>query len=1272
MSRASAKKVQVAPIPPNYINKDYISDTVDKLVTEFNNGTDADLFQTILVSNVYSGLVDAPKDMVPGNYFGNLDGKRKENLCSSIGQVVGISPPNISTLTDFLKKGNDNATFNPVNRNQTHYIRELLEKKSAQFPQTELSTLYAHKLDVPRVTATTGYNPRLTNLYVSYDNSTKDIVANPRYIATLGTVGDPSTRDWNNITFLTAAPSKRQDIGHVYETLPMKYVIQAGLGHIINKPPTIAYDNDKNRNGWTITIPTVEGDIEGKFNEKVDPIDAKEEEDSHMFRGNNEKNQTISKLINDSRKITTCMKYLLVKIIGDLFQVMCLRYLFDREEERSKTEPGFTLKYHEGNTVITTSDIIVLYRSWINNVPVIHTDQMGVSTLWMPNVQTDASLINITKDMIDCIVTEVIGHNMSVINTFQAVIDSAPIPPTVEEKEALARLEEEAAKARGSWNSLFRPSRPKRQPATDVTWLQCTWGKPAIAAAINYLNGMIAKLVQFNTNLAGQFAELKDSVTKNVRDNNLNGVKELASKSHFINPFSRKEGQAAYTRNPGIVNLLPKGNPPIKFSLSSTMKIGGGPTQAEILNKMGLPSLTPVDTTGNGKAVRVGKALARAISRNNRFEGVLDEEDHAQAAPAQAQEEKKDEEIQSLLTPLLVAKNKAFVNDRDRVKYAVGELPMEWLINVNYLGESVEEIRNYIRNTIHIDRKTRMYQQRFYDRTAVSSKNIPNPPNPLDFDIRDEPFNEDSLHHLLKQINDIVASQPRVNNFEEILCKAVTAYLTAVAKESIRTEVDASIDNKPEQVVNEAGIIANVRARVSKAIDAIRTIQGINEFDINACAQEALNTNTSKNIASIIQNEKTYLENNNKMAEILADIGDVDTEEIMSEEAAEQAEHTERAARAAQAAARAAQAAAAPAALPEISRGLLAIDEESAFIFIYIREFHPEVFTLANCMAIGLGFNARISTKDIVDFESIDSIGTYSVNKYLLENSYHLSNEVEFTDANQNKEYRRFLNNSTHLAIKYTKFIIKFYPHIGTSALKEILNLYRKQPFAINMRVSPNQETLGVAANFTTTQSALAMALHGGGSNTISDEELHKRLPQAVEIAIHIYEIIYALTIKASYLHKKIYELVPDLQEYIDNYDLSISELTELPEFPEQTRLLEVARYEQQMLRDVLLPRFQAQAASAVTVPVSMPNATTITVPVKMPVKMPVTTKLNTKSNTKSSRKVTNPLTNTRRNMATAAAAGGFKKTRKNNKIKKLKKSYTKSRRALKQSRKHT
>jgi hypothetical protein len=40
--------------------------------------------------------------------------------------------------------------------------------------------------------------------------------------------------------------------------------------------------------------------------------------------------------------------------------------------------------------------------------------------------------------------------------------------------------------------------------------------------------------------------------------------------------------------------------------------------------------------------------------------------------------------------------------------------------------------------------------------------------------------------------------------------------------------------------------------------------------------------------------------------------------------------------------------------------------------------------------------------------------------------------------------------------------------------------------------------------------------------------------------------------------------------------------------------------------------------------------------------------------------------------MSTAAAAGGFKKTRKNNKIKKLKKSYTKSRRALKQSRKHT
>jgi hypothetical protein len=165
-------------------------------------------------------------------------------------------------------------------------------------------------------------------------------VANPIYIATLGTVGDPSTRDWNNITFLTEAPRNRQDSGHVYNTLPMKYVIQAGLGHIINASHSIAYKGD----GWTITIPTTNGDIVGKFNNKVDPIDATEGEDSHMFRGNNEKNQTISKLIDSSQNITICMKYLLVKIIGDLFQVMCLRYLFD-QEERSKTEPGWWFTY---------------------------------------------------------------------------------------------------------------------------------------------------------------------------------------------------------------------------------------------------------------------------------------------------------------------------------------------------------------------------------------------------------------------------------------------------------------------------------------------------------------------------------------------------------------------------------------------------------------------------------------------------------------------------------------------------------------------------------------------------------------------------------------------------------------------------------------------------------------------------------------------------------------------------------------------------------------
>ena len=185
-------------------------------------------------------------------------------------------------------------------------------------------------------------------------------------------------------------------------------------------------------------------------------------------------------------------------------------------------------------------------------------------------------------------------------------------------------------------------------------------------------------------------------------------------------------------------------------------------------------------------------------------------------------------------------------------------------------------------------------------------------------------------------------------------------------------------------------------------------------------------------------------------------------------------------------------------------------------------------------------------------------------------------------------------------------------------------------------------------------------------------------LPQAVEIAIHIYEIIYALTIKASYLHKKIYELVEDLQEYIDNYDLSITELMNLPAFPEQTRLLEVAQYEQRMLKEVLLPRFQA-SASTVNVPqeqVSTGNVV-VQIPVSKPppkINLPTTVlkpERNTKRNTMRT-SIRKSMHNRPVQMASAAAAGGFKKTRKNNKLKKLKKSYTKSRRALKQSRKHT
>ena len=1364
--------------------------------------------EAILKGNILANTIDPPKDMVPGGHFAGLEGigHGKDNLYSAIGKTVNLTgtKDKLEEFINFVISGPGGRLFRPVNRDQTHYIQEYLANpvNTSIFPQAS-NPAYPHKLDVPRVTGTTGYNPRLTNLYVSYDNSTKDIVANPRYIATLGTLGDPSTRDWKDMLFLMPGPLEKMDNGHQYKILPMRYVAQAGLAHIITAPPSIEYNFAYKK--WTITIPINGGYIKGPFDSGANPIPI--ELDGKYFQGNNEKNAAISVMLNEAAvggafKLDECTKYLLIKIIGDLFQVMCILYLFHVESERSKTEIGFTLKYHEGNTVVTTSDIIVLYRCWLNNVPVIHTDQKGKSTLWMPNIQTPESLVNITKDMIDCIVTRVIGNNMSVINTFQAVIDSAPTG-TAAVATAVA-----TAVADTKSIGIFRPKREPRAKAAEAAWLESTWGSIQLANGVAYLHGMIKILIEQNKIIMNKFAKEKGKVLlgqPNTHVSALVAVKRLAAESNFLNPFSKKDSQH-YKRNSGISFILP--NKKIKFGLSSTMSgssqeialaestmVGG--VKPEILARMG----------AMGYAAAAAAAAAAPVNAEAELDGAAEDEldgaanvahENAAAAPAvddrvaannarararglaaaaaervplrreylpsaeetdvKAMESLDPSKPNNLCKAVFAAIQGAEYDDRDHIKYADDTMPLEWLINVEYFGGIRTDRIPYIAPR---DKEIRMIQQPVIDRKGNEEVNDELLYQSSEILALDDPFNADaSSERLLERVR----SGPN--------CHLITQYLITVAKESIRLLIENIASEETYSNVNigdlnvpgtaVAHVQQHARTAIQDAIDGLEREGLLNEVNLDECS-DAARGSVEPNISSIIRFEFNRINNKNRTGS--------------SVEAKLRVVPAARAAAPAEAApAEAAAAGVDPLANhirkcykePYVqndsgtgSPGLLNKKFKSAFSFVYVRQFHPEVFTLANCMAIGLGFNKTVGSNPhkmtIADFENIDEQKMYDI-PAKQSSHYNLRNDEPYYE-NQDPHHREYKNNlrkSTSLAVKYTKYIIQAYPHLGTSSLKTFLNLFRKRPYSSMFQIGIDKYTLGAAAEVEDTRAALVaqgmlnapaapavgsssgaapvsrgpprMAVQiyssrhagvasadddekyggekkrGGGGNDdiLSDEELHERLPQAVEIAIHIYEIIYALTMRASLLDKNIYELVEDLKEYISYYDEGIKEMKDIPvgSIDEEKRQeqLNVLEYERSVIEDVLVPRFEKHNSKSVPTPATTPvvkvaeasSKNTIQIAIPKTKRAKVFNKFNRTPLKKNPNNISNNISNNNSNnqlisepvvapaydvapSAAAAAAGGsrFKKTRKNRKLKKLKQSYKKTRSALRKSRKH-
>ena len=345
-----------------------------------------------------------------------------------------------------------------------------------------------------RESHSSGSDPRPTGLYVSQDTGPNDVITNPNFIITPGTLLDPASKTKIGADF---------SLIQKYPSLPIDYIRRLKLDHIMTD---ISGSKNAANTEFTITIKTTIGDgaagtISTKLNANFDPLS--EAGDGTYFTGNPTKNKYI---LDNQATLTTVAtrdavkKYLLVKELGDTLQVQWLNYIFDN---LVGGDP-----YNRGNTVIITNDNVVLYRGLINKVAVILT-YMGKTRLYKSREGNAAAQAAIDASLMATIRSETIRHNLSVIKVIQDVITKG---------------------------------------AGDEAWVGGNkWYKAETKTfALRYLRKLKEKLENLNKDFDIYLSKLP----------NPTACKDFAGNAHFLCPFVWCKG-GYYKQVPTVTYLLP-------------------------------------------------------------------------------------------------------------------------------------------------------------------------------------------------------------------------------------------------------------------------------------------------------------------------------------------------------------------------------------------------------------------------------------------------------------------------------------------------------------------------------------------------------------------------------------------------------------------------------------------------------------------------------------------------------------------------------------------
>ena len=428
-----------------------------------------------------------------------------------------------------------------------------------------------------REKSTSGYTAKPSGLFVSQDAGPKNVVDDPNFIITPGTILDPASKEKNGSYFT-------ESIGGIeYNKLPLDpYINNLNLQNIINGQIEATKTRVNGADAFKVKIP-VKSSVFGT--DKIEATllkdtfkPAEEDKSAPYFKGNKTKNDYIhdnydkidkagdsgkdkeKKNVNNEIK-----KYLLVKELGDTLQVQWLNYLFDVSpvDQAATEELPEIRRYNKGNTVIITNDTVVLYRSIINNVPVLLT-YGGKSILYKSADANATALINAA--MIKTTRDEVIAHNESIIKVIQDVVDT---PATA----------------------------PKNKWILGLEW------KTDYAVAITYLRNLIAHLKNFNKDLDVYFSKMPSP----------DAADELAKRSHFLCPFVWAKGEQHYKTIDKVTDLLK--NTSLKFVAKEFRPLT---TVGEFQIKLNNPEkFVKVTAQGGGRYPQVGGARTDKPSKEN-------------------------------------------------------------------------------------------------------------------------------------------------------------------------------------------------------------------------------------------------------------------------------------------------------------------------------------------------------------------------------------------------------------------------------------------------------------------------------------------------------------------------------------------------------------------------------------------------------------------------------------------------------------------------------